>query len=146
MVGFVCMKTSNKTLEDQLYLYGLIALVFIVIVSVILFFVQKYDINLPPCTFNMITGLYCPGCGGTRAIKALLHGQIIKSALYHPFVLYGVVIYLWFMISHTIRKFINHNVKGMQYRNIYIYIWLVILVLNFIIRNILLVKFNITLD
>lgn len=140
------MRSSKKTLEDELYFYGLIALVVIIVGSVLLHVAQIHEVNLPPCVFNVVTGLYCPGCGGTRAVKALIHGHILKSIWYHPFVIYGAVIYLWFMISHTIRKFVNPNVKGMKYRNIYMYIWLVILVLNFIIRNILLIKFNITLD
>lgn len=140
------MKISKKTLEDELYFYGLIALAFIISGCVLLYAAQVKGVNLPPCIFNVVTGLYCPGCGGTRAVKALINGHILKSIWYHPFVFYGVVVYLWFMISHTIRKFINSNVKGMKYRNIYLYIWLLILILNFIIRNILLIKFNITLD
>ncbi|MBQ2106068.1 MAG: DUF2752 domain-containing protein, partial [Lachnospiraceae bacterium] len=28
-----------------------------------------------PCVVQELTGLYCPGCGGTRALKALLKGD-----------------------------------------------------------------------
>ena len=45
-----------------------------------------------PCLFHLITGLYCPGCGGTRAARYLLHGQIMKSFWYHPLVLYMAVV------------------------------------------------------
>lgn len=41
-----------------------------------------------PCLFHLLTGLYCPGCGGTRAVWYLLHGQILKSIQYHPLVPY----------------------------------------------------------
>lgn len=41
-----------------------------------------------PCLFRSLTGLYCPGCGGTRAFWYLLHGQIGKSLYYHPLVPY----------------------------------------------------------
>ena len=44
-----------------------------------------------PCLFHWITGLYCPGCGGTRAIGALLQGRLLKSFCYHTFVLYAVI-------------------------------------------------------
>lgn len=47
-----------------------------------------------PCLFHLLTGLYCPGCGGTRAIWALLRGDVLKSFCYHPFVLYAVMVML----------------------------------------------------
>lgn len=34
---------------------------------------------LPKCLFHQLTGLYCPGCGATRALSALLHGDIRAS-------------------------------------------------------------------
>ena len=30
----------------------------------------------PVCEFHRLTGLNCPGCGGTRALYALLHGDL----------------------------------------------------------------------
>ena len=50
--------------------------------------------RFPPCLFHLATGYYCPGCGGTRAITALLHGQILNSVLYHPVVLYAAGLFL----------------------------------------------------
>lgn len=43
-----------------------------------------------PCMFQALTGLYCPGCGGTRAVRALLKGDLWMSFQYHPLVLYTV--------------------------------------------------------
>ena len=37
---------------------------------------------LPRCMFHQMTGLYCPGCGATRALSAMLHGDI-KSSLHN---------------------------------------------------------------
>lgn len=34
---------------------------------------------LPPCPFHQFTGLDCPGCGSTRALRALLHGHPMKA-------------------------------------------------------------------
>ena len=39
-----------------------------------------------PCGFRLVTGLHCPGCGGTRAVWHLLHGNIL-SCLRHNILL-----------------------------------------------------------
>lgn len=33
----------------------------------------------PPCPFLLVTGLYCPGCGITRMLHALAHGDIVRA-------------------------------------------------------------------
>jgi hypothetical protein len=34
---------------------------------------------LPSCPFHAVTGLWCPGCGATRATHELLHGHIAAA-------------------------------------------------------------------
>src|SRR5436190_19023711 len=44
----------------------------------------------PGCLFHRLTGLHCPGCGGTRCAHALLHGDLPQALAYHvlfPFLL-----------------------------------------------------------
>ena len=72
-----------------------------------------------PCLFHFITGLYCPGCGGTRAVRALLQGDVVKSFCYHPFVVYAVIallaesgFWLWALLGG--RK--DGYRKGFQHR------------------------------
>jgi len=38
----------------------------------------------PACPFHRLTGLYCPGCGSTRAIHQLLHGHLGRALAYNP--------------------------------------------------------------
>jgi hypothetical protein len=38
----------------------------------------------PTCPILRSTHLYCPGCGATRALAALLHGRIIEALHYNP--------------------------------------------------------------
>jgi hypothetical protein len=33
----------------------------------------------PVCLFHQLTGLNCPGCGGTRAAYQLLHGHLLSA-------------------------------------------------------------------
>ncbi|MCB1303713.1 MAG: DUF2752 domain-containing protein [Leptospiraceae bacterium] len=43
------------------------------------------------CLFYSITGLPCPGCGMTRSIHYLMHGDVIHSLQYHFF---GWIVFL----------------------------------------------------
>lgn len=38
-----------------------------------------HAVTFPPCTFHAATGWYCPGCGGTRALYSLMHGDIATA-------------------------------------------------------------------
>jgi hypothetical protein len=51
-----------------------------------------------PCLFRTLTGLDCPGCGGTRMVWYLLHGNLPEAARHHlvalllvPFTVYAYV-------------------------------------------------------
>ncbi len=91
---------------------------------------------MPPCAFYTVTGFYCPGCGGTRACFALLRGNLLRSLYFHPFVLYTAVIGGWFMVSQTIERLSRGKIAiGMNFRSIYLWIALVIVVANFLIKN-----------
>lgn len=60
-----------------------------------------------PCFLNTFFHIPCPGCGGTRAIEYLLQGRLWDSFLAHPLVLYGIVCYLYFMVSYGIVTFVK---------------------------------------
>jgi hypothetical protein len=40
---------------------------------------SAWSAALPACTFQRLTGLYCPGCGGTRCAKSLLRGDVATA-------------------------------------------------------------------
>ena len=91
------------------------------------------------CTLNQWTGFYCPGCGGTRAVFALLRGDIFKSAYLHPFVPYAAVVGGWFMISQTIERFSRGRIQiALHFRMIYVWIALVLILTNCIWKNVVL--------
>ena len=48
----------------------------------------------PKCIFHQATGLHCPGCGGTRAVRALLKGDLSLAIRSNPMLIVGVPIML----------------------------------------------------
>jgi hypothetical protein len=45
---------------------------------------------LPPCLFHAFTGLYCPGCGATRALHHLAHGNLVAALKLNALVVMGL--------------------------------------------------------
>ena len=37
------------------------------------------------CVMHRVSGLWCPLCGGTRALRSLLHGDVMTALGYNPF-------------------------------------------------------------
>ena len=113
-----------------------------ILISTILILIGYYFLNKNyhyriPCIFHEITGLYCPGCGTTRLIFALLEGHIKEAFNYNRL----VFILLPFIISYYIYYsylYIFNKKDNIIYKipNIYIYILLSITILFGILRNI----------
>jgi len=59
----------------------------------------------PPCIFHKITGLYCPGCGTTRALHALLHGRILDAISYNAAILILLPSFLWWYSLYVLQEF-----------------------------------------
>lgn len=60
------------------------AIIVAAIVLTIYYVVDPTSAHMPQCTFKLITGLNCPGCGSQRALHALLHGQIARAIAFNP--------------------------------------------------------------
>jgi len=44
------------------------------------------------CLFRRFLGIPCPGCGFTRSVLALAHGQFTHSFFFHPAIIPGVLL------------------------------------------------------
>jgi len=64
----------------------------------------KFDPNAAgnpflPCMFRLFTGYYCVGCGLTRALHALVHGDVLRAFSMNPLAML-VLPLLPLMIAH----------------------------------------------
>lgn len=64
-----------------------------------------------PCFFKEVTHFYCPACGGTRSVIALLHLDIERAFLCNPTVVYTGVMFLWSIACTCIRTHRIINIK-----------------------------------
>lgn len=49
-----------------------------------------HSLAAPGCWFFELTGLYCPGCGGTRALHAVLHGHPVHAVTFNPLIVVAI--------------------------------------------------------
>ncbi len=67
-----------------------LVLPFAVLVSLGIYLLRTYDPNVAgnpffACMFHKLTGLYCPGCGLTRAMHALVHFDVLRAIRMNAF-------------------------------------------------------------
>lgn len=134
------MKNRKNTDENALYRIGWCCLGFLALLALLMRLWPGLIINFQQgCLFYKVTGFYCPGCGGTRALLALSRGQILTSLLLHPFVFYTMAVGGWFMVSQTAERLSKGRFSiGMKYRDIYLWLALAIVAVNFLVKNVLL--------
>lgn len=130
------MKKQN-TLEDSLFKIGLFILALCFIAVPLYFGIILEKIEMPLCVFDTYLQIYCPGCGGTRSMDALFHGQILESVWYHPIVLYMVIVFGGFMLTQSLERLGVKRIKGWKFHNWYLYGGDLIMVCNFLIKNLL---------
>ncbi|MCC6176859.1 MAG: DUF2752 domain-containing protein [Chloroflexi bacterium] len=51
------------------------------------------------CPFKVMTGLPCPGCGLTRSVVFLLHGDLTASLYFHPLGIVTVAAFLFLLVA-----------------------------------------------
>jgi hypothetical protein len=140
-------ETAQTELKRTFFFAGAGVGILIVLIGLLLHVLKINPADyLVPCFFHRLTGYYCPGCGGTRAVRLLMQGKVVESFIHHPVVLYAAVLYVLFMCSNAVELLTHGRLKvGMHYRDGYLWGALVLLLLNCIVKNVLLFQFGIAL-
>ena len=130
----VCKNSLGNT-DKLLYEMGLVALG-IGFAAVLLYFLTGINVLALkyPCMFNKLTHLCCPGCGGTRAFRALLNGEILKSLYDYPPLIYGVVVYVVFMVRCFL--YVHFGVRKSRDGAVvkYMYVFLVLMLIQWVVK------------
>lgn len=97
------------------------------------------------CWFYSEYHIYCPGCGCTRALTALLRGDILRSLYYNPAVAYTAGLLGVYLVSQTIHRLRRGRGWALRYADWWFPGLAWILAVNCLLRNLLWWGFEIPL-
>jgi hypothetical protein len=89
------------------------------------------------CPFYALTGLYCPGCGGLRAVNDLTNGDLLGALSSNLVFVALVPLIVLFWVRWTDRAWAGQPARGVAGRRagISIAVFAVVLVLFAVLRN-----------
>lgn len=130
------------------YIGSLVFLFLLIIMTIVYILMmprwtEASPLLFPDCMFKQTFHLYCPGCGGTRAIEALLNLQPLVSFLYHPMIIYIVIWLGFFYIKIGIQIKKQKGLADFYISLLPLWGLPVLLILFFFMRNLLLVYCNV---
>ena len=114
------------------------------VVGVVLFFLEPgKSALLPGCLFRALTGFTCPGCGTTRALHQLVHGNFSAAFQFNPLLILSLPFLLYALLRYT-----NAVVRGQPINRNSLpasYIWAIfgIVLFFWIFRNTSVYPYNI---
>lgn len=98
-----------------------------------------------PCIFHLVTGVYCPGCGGTRAVKAFLRGNFADSFRYHPLIVYTVLVVVLEAVTWALAKVLRRPGLHIRHYDWFVYLGIAIIFINWFWKDYMLLARGIDL-
>lgn len=114
-------------------LIPIIVLILIICLKKYVFYILPY---FPKCQFNELFDLYCPACGNTRCILALLNGDILSALKYNLTPV--IIIFLLFLLYIEKLFYVFNKPIQILTRNYLVWTFVIIfMMLYYILRNII---------
>ena len=112
----------------------LLPLVSIAALWLLAHFALKY-VMLPECNFYNWTGLFCPGCGATRAAIALMNGDILLSLRQNALIVVLLLIMAAMYIELLLKVVFEKRFKSPVFNLKFLGIFLILFAVYSIVRN-----------
>lgn len=87
------------------------------------------------CPVRALTGLYCPGCGSTRAASALLHGDLVEAFGHNPLAVVFTPVVVYAGLKQAARMATGRSIPRRHIPARYIWGLLGLMVAYAVLRN-----------
>lgn len=89
----------------------------------------------PACPFRALTGFSCPGCGSTRGLHRLLHGDVVGAFEFNPLLVVALPFLLYALVRYTNSAVTGRPLKGNRLNAKYIWMLFVVIMSFWVFRN-----------
>jgi hypothetical protein len=89
----------------------------------------------PVCPFRALTGFTCPGCGSTRGLHHLLHGELLGAFQLNPLIVLVLPFLLFALVRYTYAVLRGKPMKKNQLDAKYIWMLFVVVLSFWVFRN-----------
>jgi hypothetical protein len=88
------------------------------------------------CPFHLLTGYYCPGCGSSRGLHSLMHGNIIEAMRNNLLMVISLPYLIYSFVLFSYKEISGKELKRIFIKPYYIWLLLAFILLFWVLRNI----------
>jgi len=88
-----------------------------------------------PCPFHLVTGLWCPACGATRALHALVHGDLPEAMARNPLFVALLPVGAWLWMAWASPRLGGPTLGHLPRRRLVVTILVLVTVAFGVLRN-----------
>lgn len=87
------------------------------------------------CPFRKLTGFTCPGCGSTRALHRLIHGDVVAAFQFNPLFILALPLLVYVLVRYTDAAIRGEPINPNRLNAKYIWVLFVVILSFWIFRN-----------
>lgn len=87
------------------------------------------------CPFRKLTGFTCPGCGSTRALHRLIHGDVVAAFQFNPLFTLALPLLVYVLLRYTDAAIRGKPINPNRLNAKYIWVLFVVILSFWIFRN-----------
>jgi hypothetical protein len=92
-------------------------------------------VSMPECMVHKLTGWYCPGCGNTRAVIALLQGDVLLSLRQNVAIALAIVTGALLYVEPVMKAFGKSDFRSPVRSYKFLWTVLALLAVYYVVRN-----------